>query len=259
MCAYLSRMHERVCVCVCVCVHERHICSWNISVSVAAVISPPALAFSPVHLLVCNSPERGGCVPERGVRFSTNVPATVIWWLFTTSAANWEPNCFRGVHCGGLLNLIWGGERRGLGDYSRRETCACVCVARTLVRALPQKSHGVCTKQYSPAFSNESADSVKCPSGAKSEGEIFEKGISQFDFHLLRNYPTSRCVSFMFLPRGGIKRQRGGGRPLISHREESVWKTHWNKHITKNVHISWITGKLSKNLRFKDSFAVNQL
>lgn len=132
MCLYVFFSCCRIC-----CIHELRICvrTFRSVFQHFCHFQSPALALSPVRLSV---PEQRESALKRGVRFSTNVPATVIWWLFTTSTANWVPNCFCGVRYGSCSIWFEAGKDRAGGLLTGNcvsmlvHVCAHACVNKEI-------------------------------------------------------------------------------------------------------------------------------
>lgn len=149
---------------------------------------PCAITFSTLHLSVCFL-----CRRERGGRFSTNAPAAVIWWLFTTSAANWEPNCFWSW-LRWLLNLIWGwGNRAGGLQAENVRVCLFLCLSvRACARACVEF---VLSSIFSCLYRWVSRSGpLKCPSGAESGGSIWKGHIlAQRSIYCITTSPPALC------------------------------------------------------------------
>lgn len=62
---------------------------------------------------------------RQGVGLPAKISAAVIWRSFTTSAANWEPKCFGGLHCSGCT--IWFKTELGITICLHVKVCASTC------------------------------------------------------------------------------------------------------------------------------------
>lgn len=106
--------------CVSKCMWTKLVCE-HLYLRVCVSLSLPTSCFCFVYSrsLSVYSQNRGGvCIGASEVSDSLQMFQPVIWWLFTTSTANWEPNCFCGVHRGGCS--MWfeaRGKKTELGDY----------------------------------------------------------------------------------------------------------------------------------------------
>lgn len=151
-----------MCVLVCVCLQMCSVCVWLL----LSHLQPPALALSMLH--------RSVWIPR--VDSLQMFQSQFLWWLFTTSTANWVPNCFCSIHCGGCAIWFEAGERQSWGITSKK--CVCVCVSMC-------SNSRVCTKHYSLACT-ESADSDfwNVPQVQRAKG-AFIMDISLFDIPLI--------------------------------------------------------------------------
>lgn len=118
-----------------------------------------------VHVCVCGRVYK--CAPCEFDGFCRIPILHSLRWSFTTSTANWVPNCFCGIHCGGCA--IW-------FEAGGRQCWGCVWMF---------SSSRVCTKQDSLACI-ESADSDLwiVPQVKRAKG-AFLKDISLFDIPLI--------------------------------------------------------------------------
>lgn len=132
-----THTHMRLCACVVswqnpshlwfICVSELNIpyvhsivylCELHMNSSLCA----PSVISSCLHHHISQPQRKTESALKRGVRYSTNVPATVVWWWFNGSTATSIGNNLRGVHRGGR-----GGERQSGGITHKMCVHVCAC------------------------------------------------------------------------------------------------------------------------------------